>query len=172
VKQLRLSLVEGDITELAVDAIVNPANSLGLMGGGVAGAIRKRGGSEIEREAVKSAPIPIGKAVATRSGTLPCRFVIHAPTMNQPAEKTDIERVRRAIQAALQCADGVGLKKIAFPGMGTGVGRVEPGQAARAMVEAVRSYHPKSLEEVIFVAFGDELKGAFQKALHSGTAHA
>ena len=166
-KPLRLRLVEGDLTELPVDAIVNPANSYGVMGGGVAGAIRKKGGVEIEKEAVKRAPIPIGKAVATRAGTLPCRFVIHAPTMNRPAEATNIEHVKKATQAALECADEAGLKQLAFPGMGTGVGRVDPEAAAHAMVEAARLFRPKSLQEVLFVAFGEELKQAFKKALQA-----
>lgn len=165
-KPLSLRLIEGDLTELGVDAVVNPANSYGVMGGGVAGAIRKKGGSGIEREAVKKAPIAIGKAVATTAGSLPCKFVIHAPTMIRPAGTTTIEHVKRATRAALECADKAGLKQVAFPGMGTGVGRIEPGVAAQAMVEVARSFQPQSVQEVFFVAFGQELKEAFQKALH------
>lgn len=171
-KSLRLRLVEGDLTELGVDAIVNPANSYGVMGGGVAGAIRKKGGSEIEKEAVRKAPIAIGKAVATTAGALPCKFVIHAPTMTRPAETTSVEQVKQATRAALECADERGLKQVAFPGMGTGVGRVRPDAAAQAMVEAARSFQPGSIQEVIFVAFGEELKAAFQKALQAGPSHA
>jgi len=165
-KPLELRLVEGDLTELKVDAIVNPANSWGEMGGGVAGVIRKKGGRAIEKEAVSQAPIPIGRAVSTTAGSLPCRFVIHAPTMNQPAELTTVENVRKASQAALECADQMALKQIAFPGMGTGVGRVNPNDAARAMVETARSFQARNLQEVIFVSFGDELKQAFERALH------
>lgn len=167
-RQLQSRLVEGDLTELKVDAIVNPANSLGEMGGGVAGAIRKKGGAVIEREAIQKAPIPIGKAVATSAGMLPCRFVIHAPTMTRPAEITSVENVKRATKAALECADKAGLKQIAFPGMGTGVGRVDPHLAAQAMAEVVQTYKPQSLQEVIFVSFGEELKQAFKKALQAG----
>jgi len=172
VKPLQLRLAEGDLTELQVDAIVNPANSYGVMGGGVAGEIRKRGGTEIEKEALKRAPIPIGKAVATPAGSLPCRFVIHAPTMNRPAEVTTVENVKKATRAALECADKAGLKQIAFPGMGTGVGGVDPEAAAQAMVEVTRSFRFESVQEVLFVAFGQELKEAFQKALRSSPAHA
>lgn len=164
-KKLKLRLVEGDLTELKVDAIVNPANSRGVMGGGVAGVIRKKGGVLIEREAVQQAPIPIGKAVTTGAGALPCRYVIHAPTMYDPAERTNVEKVKRATLGALECADQSGLRHIAFPGMGTGVGRVDPQAAAQAMVQVVHSFQPKNLEEVIFVSFGDELKQAFKKAL-------
>lgn len=166
-KSLRLRLIEGDLTELAVDAIVNPANSYGVMGGGVAGVIRKKGGAEIEKGAVRQAPIPIGKAVATRAGALPCKFVIHAPTMTRPAEATSVEHVKKATRAALECADGRGLKQLAFPGMGTGVGRVDPDVAAQAMVEVTQSFQPKSLQEILFVAFGEELKQAFKKALQA-----
>ncbi len=76
-----VSVVPGDITELKVDAIVNPANSSGSMGGGVALAIKRKGGQVVEDEAVAQAPIPVGGAVLTTGGRLPCRFVIHAPTI-------------------------------------------------------------------------------------------
>ena len=164
-KLLELRLVEGDLTELKVDAIVNPANSRGEMGGGVAGVIRRKGGIAIEKGAVSQAPIPIGQAVFTPAGSLPCRFVIHAPTMTQPAELTTAENVTKATRAALECADKMALKQIAFPGMGTGVGRVDPDEAARAMVEAARSFRPRNLQAVIFVSFGEELKRAFERAL-------
>lgn len=164
-KRPELRLVEGDLTELKVDAIVNPANSYGLMGGGVAGAIRKKGGAAIEKEATRQAPIPIGKAVKTTAGSLPARYVIHAPTMTEPAETTDVEKVKKATWAALVCADQSGVKHIAFPGMGTGVGRLEPNEAARAMVETARFFKAQNLEEVIFVSWGGELKTAFEKAL-------
>lgn len=155
-----------------MDAIVNPANSYGVMGGGVAGVIRKKGGEEIEKEAVRKAPIPIGKAVATTAGALPCKSVIHAPTMTRPAEVTSVAHVKKATRAALECADKAGLKQVAFPGMGTGVGRVDPDAAAQAMVEVARSFRPKNVEEVIFVAWGEDLKQAFQKALQTGSMHA
>ena len=171
-KSLHLRLVEGDLTEFRGDAIVNPANSYGVMGGGVAGAIRKKGGAEIEKEAVRKAPIPIGKAVATTAGRLPCKLVIHAPTMTQPAEAASLAHVKNATRAALECADTQGLKQLAFPGMGTGTGRMDPEAASQAMVEIARSFQPKSLQEVIFVAFGEELKQAFSKALQTSAPHA
>ena len=168
----RLRLLEGDITGLTVEAMVNPANSLGEMGGGVAGAIRRRGGLEIEAAAMKQAPIPIGTAVLTRAGRLPCRYVIHAPTMVRPAEAADSEKVRKATRAALECADKQGIKQVAFPGMGTGVGGLDPLVAAKVMVEEARAFHAEHLEEVIFVAFGQELKRAFEKALPADSPHA
>lgn len=162
---IRIRTVETDLTALAVDGIVNPANSQGVMGGGVAGVIRQKGGSEIEAEAIKRAPIPIGKAVATTAGRLPCRWVIHAPTMVLPAERTNVLSVKRATHAALECADQKGLKSLAFPGMGTGVGRVNPEAAAQAMVDAIRSFKAENLEETLLVSMGPELKNAFENAL-------
>ena len=169
---IRLRLVEGDLTALDVEAVVNPANSYGQMGGGVAGALRKKGGPQIEAEAVKQAPIPIGKAVLTTGGALPCRYVIHAPTMVRPAEGCNVSRVKKATVAALECADEKKLKKIAFPGMGTGVGGLDPVHAAKAMVEVTRSFQPRHLEEVTFVAFGEDLKNAFEEALQTSARHA
>lgn len=164
-KRLQLRLVEGDITEFKVDAIVNPANSYGMMGGGVAGAIRRKGGAQIEKEAVSKAPIPIGQAVLTQAGSLMAKHIIHAPTMTEPAEITNLKKVKQATQAALECADRAGLKSIAFPGMGTGVGRADPQEAAQAMVVIAQSFRPKVLEEVVFVSWDKELKWAFERAL-------
>lgn len=164
-KVLQIRLVQGDLSELATEGVVNPANSSGEMGGGVAGILRRKGGSMIEKEAMQKAPIPIGTAVATTAGTLPCRFVIHAPTMNRPAERTDADRIARATQGALECADSLGLKQIAFPGMGTGVGRVPPQVAAETMVRVLENYRPRALQGITLVAFNQETKEAFERAL-------
>jgi len=130
----------GDITKISCDAIVNPANSYGYMGGGVAGAIKRVGGNEIEKEAIAQAPIFIGSAVATTAGTLPCQFVIHAPTMKKPAMKIPVENVAKATQAAFKLGKEMQIKNIAIPGMGTGVGGVSPSDAARAMVKVAQDY--------------------------------
>ncbi len=160
-------MVKGDITEAEVDAIVNPSNSYGLMGGGVALAIKMRGGEEIEREAKARAPIPVGHAVATTAGRLIARAVIHASTMEEPAQRTTEEKVRRATKAALECALEHGFRSLAFPGMGTGVGGVPKDVAARAMVQEIeRHFREHGLpERVVLVAFDDELLEAFRKAL-------
>jgi O-acetyl-ADP-ribose deacetylase (regulator of RNase III) len=158
-----LILLRDDLLQVEAHGVVNPANSLGEMGGGVAGLIRRRGGEVIEQEAMARAPIPIGKAVATSAGTLPFRHVIHAPTMELPAMRTSPEKVSLAVTAALGCADELGLGSLAFPGMGTGVGRVPHRDAARAMLEAARLFAPKSLQEAIFVAFEEEMLRAFEE---------
>ena len=162
---VRIIVEQGDLTQKKVNAIVNPANSAGLMGGGVAGVIRRVGGSIIEEEAVKHAPIPIGKAVLTTGGNLPCHSVIHAPTMVRPAERATAEVVRKATEGALCCADEAGLSSIAFPGMGTGVGRLPVDVAAKTMVEAIRAFPAKKLKEVYLIGFEKEMVEAFQNAL-------
>ncbi|MCD6549692.1 macro domain-containing protein [Candidatus Micrarchaeota archaeon] len=166
-RPIRISVVKGDITEIDADAIVNPANSLGIMGGGVALAIRRAGGKSIESEAMANAPIQIGRAVATTAGRLKARYVIHAPTMEKPAMRTDEQRVRKAVHAALRVADGLELRKIAMPGMGTGIGGLGPIKAARVMVDEIKSYESRNrfIEEVVLVAYTDDLKNAFEKVL-------
>lgn len=99
-RDVKISVITGDITKLKVDAIVNPANSMLLMGGGVAGAIKKVGGKEIEDEALKSAPISVGEAIATNAGKLKAKYVIHAPTMEKPAMQTTVDNVKLAMEGA------------------------------------------------------------------------
>lgn len=165
-KNVRIRVIEGDITELDVDAIVNPANSLMFMGGGVAGAIKRKGGIEIEEEARRHAPVPVGEAIATTAGKLKAKYVIHAPTMERPAMRIGLENVEKATRAALLLADKLGLESIAFPGMGTGVGGVPYYDAARKMLEVVKEYidNGTKLREIILVAWGKEAYEEFKKA--------
>ena len=137
---VKISVKCDDITSEEVDAICNPANSLMIMGGGVAGAIKRAGGEEIEHEARKHAPISVGNAIATKAGKLKVKWVIHAPTMERPAMRTNSEKVYSATFAALKCAEGIGATSIAIPGMGTGVGGVPHAAAARAMVKAIKDF--------------------------------
>lgn len=156
-----------DITELEVDAIVNAANSYGYMGGGIAGVIKRKGGIEIEREAVSKAPIPIGYAILTKAGKLKAKYVIHSPTMEQPASLTDINKIKEATRAALECADENNLKVIAMPGMGTGVGGVPKNKAAKAMIESINNFKAKvkNLKEIILVDIKEDMIKAFEKAI-------
>ncbi|MBN2014216.1 MAG: macro domain-containing protein [Candidatus Altiarchaeota archaeon] len=158
----------GDITRERADAIVNPANSLGVMGGGVAWAIKSKGGTEIEKEAVEKAPTPVGKAIATTAGRLPARFVIHAPTMSSPAQRIGIKNIEKATYAALECASRLGVKSIAFPGMGTGVGGVSKRDAAEAMIRSVKGFissELSGLDSISLIAFDRELLEAFEVSL-------
>ncbi|MFH1432348.1 MAG: macro domain-containing protein [archaeon] len=161
-----VSVVKGDITEQKVDAIVNPANSAGTMGGGVALAIRRIGGEMIEDEAVLQAPIAVGSAVMTTAGRLASRYVIHAPTMVGPVERIGVLNVRKAVLAALLLAREKGLKKIAFPGMGTGVGGVDKREAAHAMVSVVSRFLEKNAGfEVVLCAVDGELYDCFLREM-------
>jgi len=176
---LRIIVTKGDITTIGCDAIVNPANSLGEMGGGVALAIKVKGGVAIESQAMKKAPIPVGKAVSTTGGSLPCGFVIHAPTMEQPAERIPPENVEKATYAALDSGNRLGAKSMAFPGMGTGVGGIKKGVAAEYMVRTINRFIKEKedakdlrLEKIILVGFDDELFNEFRKwtkELNQGT---
>ena len=151
---------KGDITKLKIDAIVNPANSSGYMGGGVAGAIKRVGGVEIEKEAISKAPISVGDAVVTTAGKLPCKYVIHAPTMKQPAMRIGVENVRLATRAAFKKAKELGIKSIAFPGMGTGVGGVPLVDAAKVMVETAKDFE-KDFEKIVFIGLNNEFVEVF-----------
>ena len=153
---------QGDITRLSCDAIVNPANSFGYMGGGVAGAIKRIGGNEIEREALNKAPIRVGSAIATTAGTLPCKYVIHAPTMKQPAMRINVDNVKQATRAALKLGVELNLKTIAIPGMGTGVGRVPVEDAAEAIVTIAKTFE-NSFETIYLIDRNEDMIESFDK---------
>jgi len=162
----QIKLYNGDITDLEVDAIVNAANNQLWMGGGVAGAIKRKGGQQIEDEAVDQGPISIGEAVATGAGSLKARYVIHAAVMGTNF-RTDAEKIRAATKNSLVKADELGLSTIAFPALGTGVGHFPLDEAARIMKEVVEDHllGKTSLREVIFALYGDEAYQAFEQVI-------
>ncbi|ODS38453.1 MAG: hypothetical protein A7315_12250 [Candidatus Altiarchaeales archaeon WOR_SM1_79] len=167
---VRIAVKRGDITRLGIDgisAIVNPANSMGTMGGGVALAIMSAGGKEIEDEAIEKAPIPIGKAVPTTAGKLGVDFIIHSPTMKNAVEPSTEKRIRKATLAALECAAENGVERVAFPGMGTGVGRMPKDAAAKFMVDTIKKFIDSENRGVkeIFLVGSDELCKQFANAL-------
>jgi len=166
-KNVTIAVASGDITKLQVDAIVNAANSLLIMGGGVAGAILRAGGSEIQQDANKKAPVPVGKAVATTAGKLSAKYVIHAPTMERPAMPTSKQNVRLATRGALECAQQLGVVSVAFPGMGTGVGGLNVEEAANVMVAEIKSHIESGtpLKNIILVGFAADLAQAFERTL-------
>ena len=132
--------MQGNILDIEADAVVNPANSRLVMGGGLAGFLKRIGGEIIEREAVKFAPVPVGKAIVTLAGRLPYKYVIHAPTMERPAMRIPPENAYKATYAALVKAFDLGVDKLIIPGMGTGVGGLSPEEAGRAMAKAIHDY--------------------------------
>ena len=117
----KIILIQGDITDYKTDAIVNAANNELWMGSGVAGAIKAKGGIEIEEEAKAKGPIKVGEAVATTAGKLKAKFVIHAAVMGQDS-KTNENYIRNATLSSLKEAEELNLSSIAFPALGTGVG--------------------------------------------------
>jgi O-acetyl-ADP-ribose deacetylase (regulator of RNase III) len=160
---LTLRVAQGDITKLDVDAVANAANNHLWMGAGVAGAIKRAGGKEIEEEAVAKGPIEIGDAVATGAGRLRARHVIHGAVMGQDLQ-TDENLIRRTTQRCLEVADDVGAVSLAVPAFGTGVGGFPVAECARIMVDVVRGYEPRTLREVVFAVFGDKSREAFEAA--------
>ena len=160
-------MLEGDITALAVDAIANAANDRLWMGAGVAGAIKRAGGEEIEREAVAKGPIPVGDAVATGAGRLQARHVIHAAVMGQDLV-TSAELIERATRRTLELAEELGLQSVALPAFGTGVGGFPLGECARIMAGVARGFPARSLRRVVFAVFGEEARRAFEGALAGG----
>ena len=160
----RLEVVEGDITALQVDAIANAANNALWMGAGVAGAIKRAGGEEIEREAVGRGPIEVGDAVATGAGRLAEKHVIHGAVMGQDL-RTSPELVRRTTRRCLEVADELGAGSVALPAFGTGVGGLPLDECARVMVEEAGGFEATSVRRVLFAVFGAEARQAFESAL-------
>ena len=160
-----ISVVRGSILDVDADVIVNAANSLGIMGGGVAGVIKRAAGQEVEEEARRQAPIAVGRAVLTSGGAIKFKGIIHAPTMPQPAMRIAAENVRLATTAALALADEHSFESIALPGMGTGVGGVSHREAAATMIREIKSYSPRSLKSVILVDVDDAMVAAWKQEL-------
>ena len=163
---LELEVREGDIAAVEADAVANAANNELWMGAGVAGALKRAGGDEIEREAMALGPIPLGGAVATTAGRLPARWVIHGAAMGKDL-RTNPDLVRRTTRSCLEVADELGCRSLALPAFGTGVGGFALSDCARIMVDDARSFEPSSLERVIFAVFGGEAYEAFSSELSS-----
>jgi O-acetyl-ADP-ribose deacetylase (regulator of RNase III)/ADP-ribose pyrophosphatase YjhB (NUDIX family) len=167
IKDTEIRIVRGDITELAIDAIVNAANNKLEMGGGVAGAIKRKGGKEIEEEALKKGPIKIGEAVATGAGKLKAKFVIHAATMGLD-HQTDEVKIRSSCRSALQAAEQIKAGSLAFPALGCGVGGFPLLASAKIMAQEVLRhlrYEKTGLKEIIFCLFDDQAYEVFNKGV-------
>jgi O-acetyl-ADP-ribose deacetylase (regulator of RNase III) len=161
---VKLEVVDGDIAALEVDAIANAANDALWMGAGVAGALKRAGGEQIEREAMAQGPIPVGEAIATTGGRLQARWVIHGAVMGQDL-RTSGELVERTTRSVLDVAEELGAHSLAVPAFGTGVGGFPLEDCARVMVRAVREHEPRTLDHVVFAVYGDEAREAFERAL-------
>ncbi|HEX3255724.1 MAG TPA: macro domain-containing protein [Gaiellaceae bacterium] len=161
---MELEVVEGDITELDVDAVANAANNGLWMGAGVAGAIKRAGGEEIEREAIALGPIQVGQAVATGAGRLKAKHVVHAAVMGQDLQ-TSAELISQATRRTLEVADELGARSLALPAFGTGVGGFSIERCAELMVAEARAFEPDNLERVVFAVFGQPAEHAFRHAV-------
>lgn len=161
---------DGDIATLEVDAVVNAANDHLWMGAGVAGALKRAGGREIEQEAVARGPVVVGDAVATAAGRLPARWVIHAAVMGQDL-RTSARIIERATCSALALADELGVRSVGLPAFGTGVGGFPVEECAAIMVAEVaawaRTRGDGSVERVVFSTFGQAATAAFRQALQA-----
>jgi O-acetyl-ADP-ribose deacetylase (regulator of RNase III) len=168
----KIYLTKGDITDMAVDAIINPANTELSLGAGVAGAIRRKGGERIQEECDRLAPIRLGATAVTTGGNLKALFVIHAAAMS-PGEKATAESIRLATRQALFRAEEKAIKSLALPAIGTGVAGFPVEECAQIMLKVV-SQHIKmrtSLEKIYFVLYDDATLKAFEDVYQQLTSH-
>jgi O-acetyl-ADP-ribose deacetylase (regulator of RNase III) len=158
-----LEVQQADVTKLEVDAIANAANTHLMHGGGVAGAISRAGGPDVQRESDAKAPIALGDAVETTAGDMPARWVIHAATMGMDFQ-TSAAIIEQATRSTLAKAEELGCKSLALVAFGTGVGGFPIDEAARIMVGAAAA-HEGGLERIVFAVHGDAAEQAFNRAL-------
>jgi O-acetyl-ADP-ribose deacetylase (regulator of RNase III) len=158
-------IIAGDLVEQDVDAIVNAANNDLLLGGGVAGAIRSRGGPAIQRECDAHGPVKVGDAAITGGGELSARYVIHAASMHLGG-RTTAETLRSSMDHVFRLAREHGVRTIAVPAVGTGIAGLPMDECAHVMSDCVDravagGWQP---EEIRFVLFGDNARGTFEEA--------
>lgn len=165
----QLELVEGDITDLEVDAIVNAANEQLQLGTGVAGAIRRKGGPSIQEECNRIGGTPVGTAVMTGAGHLKAKQVIHA-VGPQMGEGDEDKKLASAVRAALALADRRGMKSIALPAVSTGNFGFPIDRAARIMLTEIHRFLQggTKLDRVVVCLHGEEAFGAFKRELRRG----
>ncbi len=161
-----IEVLEADITEQAVDAIVNAANSALILGGGVAGAIARKGGPSIQEECDRHGPIQVGEAAITGAGNLPARYVIHAASMPLGGKAT-ADSIRRSVAHSLRLAETHGVERIAFPAVGMGIAGFPLNEGARIMMETLKAHLDggSNLKLIRFCLFGREATEAFERAL-------
>ena len=160
-------ILRGDITDVDADAIVNAANTDLVLGSGVAGAIRRKGGPAIQDECDGKSPVPLGEAAITGGGDLKARYVIHAAAMHLGGG-VSAESLRNATLNSLKRASESGIKTVAFPAIGTGVGGFPVGECAEVMLDAVMVHaaeYAPDLEKVYFVIFDEEGERVFREVL-------
>ena len=168
-KDRKIEVIMGDIADMEVGAIVNAANTELILGSGVAGAIRKKGGPAIQEECDNIGPIPLGEAAVTGGGVLKARYVIHAAGMH-PGGSVGAESLVNSTRNSLLRADERRVGTVAFPAIGTGVGGVPVEACAEIMIETVLNYleqENSSIEKIFFVLFDEPAFRVFEKVLNS-----
>jgi len=163
----KIVLQQGDLTEMDADAIVNAANNDLKLGGGLAGVIRRKAGDAVQRECDEIGAIPVGGAAITSAGKLKARHIIHAASM-QLGGLTTGHGLRASTAHSLRIAAEKGLRTIAFPAVGAGIGGFPLAECATIMLHEVAEHlkRPSSLEKIYFVLFDATALSAFEKALH------
>ncbi|MBV8431397.1 MAG: macro domain-containing protein [Solirubrobacterales bacterium] len=161
-----IEVLDTDITQLEVDAIANAANTRLIHAGGVAAAIARAGGQEVQAESRERAPIGLGEAVETTGGEMPCRWVIHAATMHLGGP-TSAQIIASATSSTLRKSEELGAKSLALVAFGTGVGGFPLDEAARIEVAEVRRHLERGsgLERVVFAVRGEAARQAFEDQL-------
>src|ERR1700758_407614 len=164
----RIEIRQGDLTEMDVGAIVNAANNDLHLGGGVAGAIRRKGGPQIQAECNEIGTIPVGGAAITSGGNLKARYVIHAASM-QLGGRTTAHDLRASTAHSLRIAAQKGLKTIAFPAIGTGIAGFPLSECADIMLREVADHlkRPTSVETIYFVLYDAKALAAFERELRA-----
>lgn len=163
---VQIEVMEADITEQQVDAIVNAANSELILGGGVAGAIARKGGPSIQEECSRHGPINVGEAAITGAGNLPAKYVIHAASMRLGGRAT-AESIRSSVAHAFRLAEVHQVRSIALPAVGMGIAGFPLREGARLMMETLKAHIDAGtgLQLVRFCLFGSEAREAFEQAL-------
>jgi len=163
----KIKVVRGDITQMRCDAIVNAANTELVLGSGVAGAIKAKGGPRIQRECDRIGQVPLGEAAVTEAGTLNAKYVIHAAGM-RPGGRVDENSLRSTTLNSLKRAQEKGIKTIAFPAIGTGVGGLPLERCAKIMIDCVIGYldsNQGSIEILYLVLFDEHAFQVFNSYL-------
>lgn len=161
-----MELIKGDLSKVKADALVNAAGTSLKMGGGVAGALKREGGIEIELEALKHAPPELGRVIVTKAGKLNARHVFHAAAQPHYGNfKATIESVKKATLNSLKKAEDLGCKSIAFPALGCGIAGLKTEKGAKAILETIRGFEKKaqSIELVKVVLFSEQDFEVFER---------
>ncbi|MBI4480791.1 MAG: macro domain-containing protein [Acidobacteria bacterium] len=158
----QIEIIQGDITEADVDAVVNAANNDLQLGGGVAGAIRRKGGPAIQQQCDQIGPITLGGAAVTTGGNLKAKYVIHAASMAL-GSRTSEKNLEASVRNSLRRAEDLQLKSIAFPAIGTGIAGFDTRRCAEILLRAVSEHlqGKTSLERVVIVLYDETSRKIF-----------